>query len=208
MDLQQLFSASAFNIFWIPVIIGIFVIIALYFLRYFLYKYVRKLTVKTTTTFDDIMVRDTRIATLLWCIWLGVFTAYKLAETPQSWMNAENKIIPVLFVAIGLYTLIMVFVAIFKWYRCEICPRTGSSLDDYIMGILIYGTPILGGALGIIVILNILGYSSIEVNTWLAEHGPKIGLILVLAVALLLYLLSGRTQSNRKGCPQCPHRSD
>jgi moderate conductance mechanosensitive channel len=186
MDLRQLFTIESFKNLWLPVIIGLAIIVVLYFLRRYLYKYIHKLAAKTATCFDDIMVHETRIATFLWCVWLGVFTAYKLAATAPAWMEAENKIIPVLFVVIGLYTIIMVVMATFKWYQQEICPRTSSSLDDIVMGTLIFGTPVLGGILGVILVLDMLGYRSAVVNNWLASHGLKIAILTIVIVTLLL----------------------
>ena len=186
MDLKQLFNAENFRSLWMPVIIGIVIIVVLYFLRRYLYKYIHRLAAKTTTCFDDIMVRETRIATFLWCIWIGVFSAYKLAETSPGWLDIENKVIPVLFVAFGLYTVIMVVMATFKWYKVEICPKTSSSLDDIIIDTLIFGAPILGGILGIILVLDMLDYRNAAVVAWLALHGLKIAILTIVMVSLLL----------------------
>jgi small-conductance mechanosensitive channel len=186
MDLKQFFNVETFKSLWLPVIIGIIIIVGLYFLRRYLYKYVHKLAAKTTTCFDDIMVQDTRIPTLLWCLWIGIFIAYKLAETPPGWLDIENKVIPVLFVAFGLYTIITVVMATFKWYKIEICPKTSSSLDDIIMDVLIFGTPIVGGILGVILILDMLGYRSAGIVDWLSSHGLRIAILTIVMVSLLL----------------------
>ncbi len=186
MDLKQLFNAESFKNLWLPVIIGILIVIVLYILRRYLYKFIHKLTSKTTTCFDDIMLQETRIATFLWCIWIGVFSAYKLAETPESMFALENKLIPVLFVAFGIYTLIMIIGATFKWYKAEICPRTSSSLDEVITGFLIWGTPIVGTVLGVILILNMLGYKYAPINQFLADHGIVLAVITIVTVTLLL----------------------
>ncbi len=186
MDLTQLFNAQNFKSLWLPVIIGILVIVVLYILRRYLYKFIHKLAAKTATCFDDIMIQETRIATFLWCIWLGVFTAYKLVETPPAWLELENKIIPVLFVAFGIYTVVMIIVATFKWYKAEICPRTSSSLDDLITGALIWGTPIVGIILGAILVLNMLGYKSAPINQFLLDHGVIMAVMTIVTVTLLL----------------------
>lgn len=141
----------------LPVGIGIVVAVVLYFLRRLLYSFLCQLTARTGTCFDDILVHETRIATLLWCIWLGIFAGYKIAVTPAAWVADETRIISTLFVALGIYTAIVVVMAILKWYQNEICPKTNTSLDDLIMSTLIFGTPIVGGSLGLIQILNMWG---------------------------------------------------
>jgi moderate conductance mechanosensitive channel len=186
MNFEQLFNASSFKDLWLPVIIGIVIIMILFFLRWYLNKIIHKLASMTTTSFDDILIHEIRIATFLWCIWIGIFSAYKLADTPQDWMKPETQIIPVLFVAIGIYTFIMIIMATLKWYQKEICPRTSSTMDDIIMRTLLFGTPIVGGGLGLILILNMLGYHSDDVNNWLSLHGLKMAILIIIAVTLLL----------------------
>jgi moderate conductance mechanosensitive channel len=186
MDLGQFFNSATLLPLALPAGIGIAIIAALYFLRRFLYVYVHRLAAKTVTQFDDIMIQETRLATLLWCIWLGIWAAYKIAATPLSWVETENKVISVIFAAFGIYTLVMIIMAILKWYKVEICPRTTSSLDDAVMSVLIFGTPLVGGVLGVIALLNLLGYKNDVINGWLEEKLPTLGFLVVLAVVLLL----------------------
>jgi moderate conductance mechanosensitive channel len=170
----------------LPVGIGIVVAVALYFLRRLLYSFVHKLTAKTKTCFDDILVHETRLATLFWCVWLGIFAGYKIAVTPEAWVADESRIISTLFVALGIYTAIVVVMAILKWYQNEICPKTNTSLDDLIMSTLIFGTPIVGGSLGLIQILNMWGIKNDNVNNWLNEHLAGLAFLMILGVALVM----------------------
>jgi small conductance mechanosensitive channel len=147
---------------------------------------VHKWTAKTTTKFDDIMVRETRIATLLWCILLGIYVGWKIAYTPADWVDIETHVISSIFAAIGVYSAIVIVMGTLKWYKVEICPKTSSSLDEFIMGALIFGTPIIGGALGIIWVMNLAGYGNDDVNLWLDERLGTIGLLVILAVTLLM----------------------
>jgi moderate conductance mechanosensitive channel len=186
MNLGRFFNSETLIPLILPACIGIVVITLILVLRGILYHNIHKLASKTKTCFDDIMIRDTRLASLLWCIWLGVFIGWKIAETPLGWIDNENKVFSSLFAALGIYTLVVIIMAFFKWYKTEICPRTSSGLDDIIMDTLITGTPVVGAALGTILILNICGKSSDSVNGWLIEHGPKIGVMTVVIVSLLL----------------------
>jgi small-conductance mechanosensitive channel len=186
MNWDQFFSMDTLINLGLPVGIGILVAVAVYLLRRFLYKYIHKLAAKTATQFDDIMLRETRLPTFFWCIWLGIYVGFTVYTPPDSWAEISNKIIPVLFVAMGIYTVVMVLIAVFKWYKVEICAITSSRLDDVIMGVLIFGTPVIGAVLGAILILNMLGYQSPQVNNWLGTHGPKLGVLTVVIVVLLL----------------------
>jgi moderate conductance mechanosensitive channel len=186
MDWGQYFNLETLRSLGPPALAGIVIIVVLFFLRRFLYRYIHKLTAKTETVLDDILVENTKLATILWCIWMGIWAAYKIAETPTAWIAVEDKIIPILFTAFGIYTVVMVVMAFFKWYKLEICPRTTSSVDEIIMSILIVGTPIVGGLLGVIAILNILNLAPAAVNAWLADQGIKIGIMILVTVVLSL----------------------
>jgi small-conductance mechanosensitive channel len=186
MNWDQFFSLDTLVSLGIPVGIGILVTVTVYFLRRFLYKNIQKLAAKTRTQFDDIMVRATRLPTLFWCFWLGIYIGFTVYAAPESWSKITDQLIPVLFVALGIYTLVMILIALFKWYKLEMCPHTPSSLDDVIMNTLIFGTPVMGAALGAILILNMLDIRSAKVNLWLGAHGLKLGFLTIVIVTLLL----------------------
>jgi moderate conductance mechanosensitive channel len=186
MDWGQLFSSENLKTLALPVAAGIVIAVGTLFLRHYLYRYVRKLTEKTKTCFDDILVKDTGLATILWCLWLGLWGGFSIAETPGEWDKLVNQIVPVVFVALGIYTLIVIIMAVLKWYKIEICPKTSSSMDEVIMSVLIIGTPILGGVLGLILILKMLGYESEAVNGFFSEHGASLAALTIGTVFLLL----------------------
>jgi small-conductance mechanosensitive channel len=189
MDWGTIFSSENLRELALPAGTGVVIITVLIFLRRVLYRYIRKLAARTKTRFDDILIRETNIPIILWCIWLGIFAGFTIYTAPPSWSVVTDKVIPILFTALGIYTLVTVIMATLKWYKAEICPRTSSSIDDIIMGTLIAGAPVVGAALGIIGILNMLGIGSDEVNTWLATHGPKIGVLTVVTVTFLMLVV-------------------
>lgn len=172
--------------FALPVLAGIAVFLALFFLRRLLRKGLHRLSAKTTTHFDDILIRETNIALILWCVWLGLYTAYKLADTPVAWMTVESNIITTGFVVFGIYTLTAVIMGVLKWYRVEICPLSHSRFDDMIIAVLAVIVPIISSALGVIAVLNLWGFSSDAVNGWLGDHGVNLAVILFITIVLLL----------------------
>jgi moderate conductance mechanosensitive channel len=166
--------------------IGIAIIVVAILLRRYLYAYVRKIASRTRTKLDDVMIHETRASTLLWCIFLGIFAGYKIANTPQTWVNTETKIVLVLFAALGVYTVIVIITAALKWYREEICSKTSSNIDDIIMGVLIVATRIVGSVLGIILILKLLGIENQAINDWISQHLVSLATLTVIAVVLFL----------------------
>jgi moderate conductance mechanosensitive channel len=186
MNWEQFFNSENLKSLALPVGIGLVITIVLFILRTYLYKWIRTLAAKTKTSLDDIMIRYTSLASILWCIWIGLYIGWTIAETPDTWIDMENKVIPVLFVGFGIFTAIVVIMAFLKWYKVELCSRTNSSLDDIIMSVLMAGTPIVCGSLGIILILRMLGYESETVNHWLSVHLGKLLTLIILLVILLL----------------------
>jgi moderate conductance mechanosensitive channel len=174
----------------VPAGVAIAIIALTLLLRKLFYKRLHKWVKKTRTNLDDALVNSTRIASMLWCIWLGIYlgllASQFVVKLSQYWQEIINKVIPVLFVALAIYTAIMIAIGIFKWYKNEICSRTKSSLDDIIMSVLIISTPILSGGLGVILILKMLGKESMAVNNWIAAHGAALSFLIILAVVLLM----------------------
>jgi moderate conductance mechanosensitive channel len=186
MNWDQFFSRDTLISLGIPVGIGILVAVAVFVIRFIIFKYIKKMAAKTKTQFDDIMVAHIRIPTLLWCFWIGIDVGFKVYAAPDSWAKITDQLIPVLYVALGIFTIVMILIALFKWYRLEVCSLTASTLDDSIMKTLIWGTPTLGIGLGTLLILNMLGIKSEVVNTYLEKHGLKMGISIIVIVTLLL----------------------
>jgi moderate conductance mechanosensitive channel len=186
MDWGQFFSSENLKSLVLPVGCGLVIVVVTLFLRRYLYKMICKLTAKTKTCFDDIIVKDTNLATILWCVWLGLWAGFTIADTPAEWDKTVHLIVPVVFVALALYTGIVIIMAFLKWYRTEICPRTSSSIDEVIMSVLTFGTPIIGAILGIILLLKMLGFESAMVNSFFAEHGAKLAILILGTIFLLL----------------------
>ena len=186
MDLGQFFSVANLESLALPVGTGIAIIAITLLIRHFLYRSIRKLTQKTKTSFDDILVKHTQIATLLWCIWLGLWAGFTIGESHGELDELANQIIPVVFVALAIYTGITLIMAVLRWYRVAICCKTPSNIDDAIMSVLIIGTPVLGTLLGIILILKMLGFESEAVNGFFADHGASLAILTLGTVLLIL----------------------
>ena len=72
--------------------------------RRFIYRRLHKWAARTETEWDDIIIHSTRIASLLWCFFLGVFAAVHLAVVPESWEDPVGSVSPILLMVMGIYT--------------------------------------------------------------------------------------------------------
>jgi moderate conductance mechanosensitive channel len=174
----------------VPAGSAILIIMVCLLLRNLLYKGLRKWAQNTKTKWDDFIIASTRLPSFLWCIWLGIYGALVISQMiiqlPQNWQGIVIKIIPLLFIALGIYSGITIVIGTLIWYKAEVCLKTKSNLDDYIMTALIIGVPLISIALGLILILKTLGIESTAVNNWLASHGATLAFLIILAICLLL----------------------
>src|ERR1035437_2011083 len=174
----------------LPVAAGLGIIGLTLFLRWYLYSFIHKLAAKTKTVFDDIIIRETRLPSLFRCIWLGIFLAYKLAVTPEGWVNVENNVMSALLISLGIYTAVAIVIAILKWYREEICPQTAGNMDEIILDVLIKSMPVVSAVLGIIWVLKILGIENQSIDTWLSQHLASLAGLTIISVVLILTIMS------------------
>jgi small conductance mechanosensitive channel len=170
----------------LPVGAAVVVLLLAYLVRRIVYSRLYRQAAKTQSRWDDTIVRTTRVASLLWCIWLGIYTGLKLAEFGSGWAEGIDKAIPIVFAALGIYTVVSLIQVGLNWYSIEVAPTTKSSLDDLIIVALKWAVPLVAAILGLFLILDLAGIEVLPVNRWLAQHGGKIALLAVLGLGILL----------------------
>jgi small conductance mechanosensitive channel len=176
----------------VPIGIGIVITIVAVLLRNFVYWRLHRWSAKTDTTWDDILLRSTRFASLLWCFFLGIYAGIEIAVVPADWEGPINSVVPILFAAMGIYTGVIIARVFIEWYDVEVAQKTASPLDDMIMSALKRIVPVIALILGTFLVLSMAGIEIPAVWTWLRLHGPElvlltiIGLVLVLAATALL----------------------
>ncbi len=176
----------------VPIGIGIGITIVAVLLRNFVYWRLHGWSAKTDTKWDDILLRSTRFASLLWCFFLGIYAGIELAVVPPSWEGHIDNVVPILFAAMGIYTGVIIARVFIEWYDVEVAQKTASPLDDMIMSALKRIVPVIALILGTFLVLSMAGIEIPAVWAWLRLHGPElalltiIGLVLVLAATALL----------------------
>lgn len=170
----------------IPVCIGVLITLFALLLRWIIYRQLHKWAKRTESPWDDIIIDATKLASLAWCFWLGIYGGLQIAVLPSEWANEMNEAILAVFAAMGIYTAVALIEIGLHWYSTEVAPKTKSGLDDMIIVVLRWGVPIIATILGVFLILDMLGIEVAPVNRWLAQHGGKIALLAVLGLAILL----------------------
>ena len=161
-------------------------------IRMFIYRRLEKFAAKTETEWDDMLVHDTRVASLLWCFFLGIFVAVHVAVVPASWEERVGSISPILLVVMGIYTGVVIARVFTDMYIVEVAAKTASPLDDMIMGALKWVVPIIGIFSGVVLVLDMLNIASVNkkfvtpAEDWLKDPGKWIAILGVVGLALVL----------------------
>jgi moderate conductance mechanosensitive channel len=170
----------------VPIGIGIAVTVIAVLLRNFVYWRLHKWSEKTETQWDDILIHSTRFASLLWCFWVGLYAGIEFAVVPESWEGPIDNVVPILFVAMGIYTGVIIVRVFLDWYMVAVAEKTASPLDDLIIGALGRLVPLIAAVLGLFVILDMAGIEVPAVWAWLRLHGPELALLTIIGLALVL----------------------
>lgn len=170
----------------VPFGIGMAVTVVSLLLRAIIFSRLHKWAAKTETEWDDILIRSTRVASLLWCFWLGIYAGFELAFVPEFWEGPADAVAPILFVALGIYTGVVIIRILLEWYLIEVARKTASPLDDVIVAVLKWAVPLLAVFLGTILILEMAGIEVPLVKSWLRQHGPRVALVAAIGLGLVL----------------------
>ncbi len=137
----------------------------------------RKLTAKTETKFDDIILDMIEEPIVVVVTVAGIWYGLKRLVLPESFDTFIGNVTQVLIVLSVAWLIARLFDSLFKQYLAPLAEKTESDLDDQLLPILCKGTKMVIWSLGIIVALNNAGY---DVGAVLAGLGIG-GLALAMA---------------------------
>lgn len=164
--------------------IGVFVFISALFLiaRHVIYSLLHKRALNTRTLWGG----TTRTASLLWSVWLGIYVSSNFVDIPASLLWITQKAVPAIFIALGVYTAIVVVLVFSRWYSKTIADLTSSKLDNIIIEIFNIGIPIYLGFIGLTFIMEIMDINVDGLKNWLSQHGLNLALVVGLGFLFIL----------------------
>ncbi|MCX5998034.1 MAG: hypothetical protein NTU41_00160, partial [Chloroflexi bacterium] len=193
MNFWQDYSNNAALEVIVPLAAAIATTSAAILLRRFLFRRLHRWSARTESEWDDILVHSTRLASLLWCFWLGIFVGAKSAVLSPAWEDRVTDVASILFVVMGIYTAVTLIEVGIDWYTVTIARKTKSVVDDLLMGALKWIVPLVAGLLGLLAILHMVNIESERVNgwihsvdRWLGSHWIVMTLLVLLGLAALL----------------------
>ncbi len=159
----------------IPAIIFVITSATLFVVRYILLKYLKKLSEKTETKADDIILDSFRTPSFYWVIAISIYVTISFANIPQEYSQ------------ISVYLTKAVYIIIILSVTLALANMSGRLLKDYVQSsnlslpttglayTIVKGVIIL---LGFLIILNYLGISITPLITALGVGGLAVALAL------------------------------
>ncbi len=194
----------------IPVAVMVVITLLAVLLRHILFGWLKKLAARSQTESDDMVLRSTGIATLLWCFFPGIIAALHVAVVPESWEGPVQTVAPLLLMLVGIYTGVVVLRVLVDIYIAEVASKTPSPIDDLIMNALKWIIPVIGLLSAVVLALDMLDIETVNQNfvfpvvEWLRGPGRWVailgltGLVLVLlATAVIPRIIERSVQKSR-----------
>jgi len=149
-------------------IVLVFVIIIGLILRNILFRYLRKLSEKTKTELDDIIIKNLQNPILLWTIIIGIYLGLKTIPLSKELIGIIDKLLISLIIISVTITLSKIVSGIIKIYSSKfvaVLPLTSVTQNISILIIALFGLLILLNTLGIAItpILTALGIGGLAV---------------------------------------------
>lgn len=176
----------------IPVAVMVVITLLAVLLRHILFGWLKKLAARSQTESDDMVLRSTGIATLLWCFFPGIIAALHVAVVPESWEGPVQTVAPLLLMLVGIYTGVVVLRVLVDIYIAEVASKTPSPIDDLIMNALKWIIPVIGLLSAVVLALDMLDIETVNQNfvfpvvEWLRGPGRWVAILGLTGLALVL----------------------
>jgi small-conductance mechanosensitive channel len=139
---------------------------------------IHKLTKKTKTVLDDLIVKAINRPLLIGIVLVGFYIALTEVSFLSTYAAELELGFSIIFILLGAVTVVRIGNAIIEWYMTELSAKTKTKADEQFMPIV---QKVLYGVIGLLAIFWILGQMGVEITTLIAAMG-----IGGLAVALAL----------------------
>ncbi len=143
-----------------------------------LHRGVGRLTSKTQTNLDDLILKAVSRPVLLGGVLVGLFLVSRTWDIMLPYTETTHAAFTVVFIFYVALIAIRIINAFLEWYMTEVAVRTKTKKDEQFLPII---RKVLYGLVGVIAVLWILNQFGIEITTLVAAMG-----IGGLAVALAL----------------------
>ncbi len=167
----------------------VFVSISLAILLYFVIRrLMHRIAHATKTQLDDMLVKAMEWPILIAGLVVGTYLGIVSLPFTAAFDTEIRRGFHVGYFVLGGWTVFAVIDTVFRWFRLEITSKTRTVLDDWIVSFLRLITPLIIILSVVILSLDLYSFDTSSTKTWLAIHGTRIGLVLLLTALALVIL--------------------
>jgi len=166
-------------------VFGAFIGLAWLF-RFFLVRLARRLAQKTKTNLDDAIVSALEKPVVVIIILGGLYLSVLLVPLEVVLRSYLSKGLYIALSLLGIYAVAALVYALAGWYRREAIAARETGLSRPLLRLFQIATILIAALLGVLVTLANLGIETAPVTGWMAEHGWRIALIVVLSMAAIV----------------------
>jgi small conductance mechanosensitive channel len=152
----------------------------------FLGRAARRLAQKTKTKLGDAIISALEKPVVVILVLTGLHLSVLLVPLEAILRSYLSKGLYIALSLLGIYAVAALVYALAGWYRREAIAGRENGLTRLLLRLFQMATVLVAALLGVLVTLANLGIETGPVTGWMAEHGWRIALIVVLSMAAIV----------------------
>jgi small conductance mechanosensitive channel len=152
----------------------------------FLGRAARRLAQKTKTKLGDAIISALEKPVVVILVLTGLYLSVLLVPLEAILRSYLSKGLYIALSLLGIYAVAALVYALAGWYRREAIAGREKGLTRLLLRLFQMATVLVAALLGVLVTLANLGIETGPVTGWMAEHGWRIALIVVLSMAAIV----------------------
>jgi small-conductance mechanosensitive channel len=158
------------------IIISFFIIAKI--INFILKRFIERLTAKTESKLDDLIVEAISLPIIVGIVLLGVFIALQGLPELATYADLINSAYTVFYILFGALIAIRIINAFVQWYALEVAHKTKSKVDEQFLPMI---KRVISGVVLLIALVWILGAFGVEITALVATLGVG-GIAIALAL--------------------------
>jgi small-conductance mechanosensitive channel len=161
-----------FSVLLLPFLVFVLVVLCGYLLRQVLFRRLQKLTSKTKTQIDDLIIDGTKGPFMIWCVMAGLYFALDVSRLPDNAVQTVGKLLLVLGIISVTFVIAHIGSGLIKYFSSKSSSGLPvSSITQNIVRVVVF-------TVGTLVLLNSLGISITPILATLGVGGLAVALAL------------------------------
>ncbi len=153
------------------------------------YFLIRKLLVrlsrKTGTQFDDLIVKAVEWPVFVLIILAGCYLTFVFLPFQGDYDFVIRRVFHLFFIILGAMAIGMAIDALFRWFKMEVISRTNTPIDDWFIFFIRLVSPFIVGIAASLVVLGLYEIQADAYKNWVLTYGTRITLVIVVTIIVL-----------------------